>query len=551
MIILGAADGHDASAALVRDGTLVAAVAQERVDRVRHSDAFPSAAIDACLDIAGVRARDVDRVVFAGSFSSTTLLRTRPELRARVSPRLREAWRGYKAALRASGLYMVEQDLARKLLAPSLRDLGFERAVVELVEHDRAHATAAYRCQDRGDALVIVLDSPGDGGAVTVSVGRHLQLDRVFLQTALASVSTFPGRVARALGIEAAELSALGAGATPPGALVDAFRREVGVTGDGFTTRPFVPDPDPLVGRISAYSPAEAAAAARLAIEEAVRAFVRRWVERTGMRHVALAGAIFADPWLAGRLLEDDVVDSVFVFPAPGDEGLAVGAALHAAGSAMARLPSLGLGPRYTDDQCYKALSVASLPRKKLDDPVGTLLELLLAGRTVACFQGPLEIGPGGLANRVVLFRADDAALRGRALAGLRRPAWSTVGCAVDTAAAGAFFEGVERARTAAQARAVALPATAGFAAAHPGVVHAGGAVLPNLVDAADEPNMARLLAELERRTGQRALGQLDLRFGEEPIACSPGDAIRAWRASEVDALLLGPYLVDRSALAT
>jgi carbamoyltransferase len=62
---------------------------------------------------------------------------------------------------------------------------------------------------------------------------------------------------------------------------------------------------------------------------------------------------------------------------------------------------------------------------------------------------------------------------------------------------------------------------------------------------------MARLLADVERRTGLRSVGQVDLRFGDEPIACSPGDAIRAWRASEVDALLLGPYLVERAALAT
>lgn len=551
MIILGAADGPDASAALVRDGTLVAAVAQDRIDRVRRSGAFPSAAIDAVLDVAGVRARDVDRVVFAGSFSSATLLRARPELRARVSPRLRDAWRGYKAALRATGLYMVEQDLARKVLLPTLRGIGFERAVVELVEHDRAHATAAYRCQDRADALVIVLDSPGDGGAVTVSVGRHLQLDRVFLQTALASIATFPGRVGRALGIEPGEISAFAAGADAPPALLDALRREVGVAGDGFTTRPIVPDPDPLADRLAAFPPAEAAAAARDAIEEAVRAFVRRWVARTGIGHVVVSGGLFEDPRLAGRLLEEPTVESLSVFPAPGDEGLAIGAALHAAGSAMTRLPSLGLGPRYTPDQCYKALSVASLPRNKLDDPGASLADLLISGKTVATFQGPLEVSPGGLANRVVLFRADDPSLRARALEALRRPPWASVGAALTAETAREAFPGGARALAGLRARAVAVPAAPRFAAAHPGVVQADGTVLPNVVEGAEEPGMARLLADVERRTGLRSVGQVDLRFGDEPIACSPGDAIRAWRASEVDALLLGPYLVERSALAT
>lgn len=551
MIILGVADGPDASAALVRDGALVSAIAQERVDRVRHSRAFPSGAIDAVLDVAGLRARDVDRVVFSGSLSAPSLLRARPELKDRVTPRLREAFRGYKAALRFSGLYMVEQDITRKLLAPKLRELGFERATVELMEHDRAHATAAYRCQDRGDALVITVDTPGDGAVVSVSVGRHLQLDRVFLQTSLASIATFPGRVATALGIDPADLSALAAGGTTPAGLLDVFRREVGVVGEGFTTKGLVPDPDPLVAHVAGVSPADAAAAARDAIEESVRAFVRHWVARTRIGHVVVAGAIFTDPRLCARLLEEPSVESLFVFPVPGDEGLSIGAALGTAGSAMKRLPSLGLGPSYSETQLYKALSVASLPRTKVEDPDRVLADLLVAGRTVARFDGPLEISPGGLANRVVLFRADDPALRDRALAALRRPEWAAVGCAIATADALDAFPHVDRAVATAQARALALSASPAFVRAHPGVVQRDGTALPNLVDAHQEPVVARLLGEMQRRTGLVAVGQLDLRLEDEPVACSPGDAIRTWRASDVDALLLGPYLVERSAVAS
>jgi carbamoyltransferase len=547
MIILGIADGRDASAALVVDGSLVAAVAQERIDRTRHSRVFPSGAIDAVLDVAGLRARDVDRVAFGTALSPETLLRARPELRGRVTPRLGDAWRGARAALRASGLYMVEQDIARKLLEPKLKGLGFEHAAVQMVEHDRAHATAAYRCQDRSDALVITLDTPGDGAAVTVSVGRHLQLDRVFLQTSLASVCTFPVRVARALGVEPAELAALAASGHAPADLRAVFDKEIGVQGDGFTTRALVPHPDPIAGRIGAVSPEDAAAAARDAIEAAVRAFVRRWVERTRIGHVVVAGEIFTDPWLCGRLLEEPTVETLSVFPAPGDEGVAIGAALGVAGSAMRRLPSLGLGPRYTETQCYKALSVASLPRRQVDNPDETLAALVLAGRSVARFDGPLELSPGGLANRVVLFRADDPALSARVLASLRRPAWSTIGCAICTEEARDAFVGADRALASARARAVALPTTPGFAQVHPGVVQRDGTALPNLVEAADEPAISRLLHTITARTGQRAVAQLDLRFEAEPIVCSPGDAIRAWRASDLDALLLGPYLVERS----
>ncbi|MFN7143395.1 MAG: carbamoyltransferase C-terminal domain-containing protein, partial [Myxococcota bacterium] len=179
------------------------------------------------------------------------------------------------------------------------------------------------------------------------------------------------------------------------------------------------------------------------------------------------------------------------------------------------------------------------------------LADLLVAGRTVARFDGPLEISPGGLANRVVLFRADDPALRDRALAALKRPEWAAVGCAIATSDALDAFPHVDRAVATAQARALALPASPAFVRAHPGVVQRDGTALPNLVDAHQEPVVARLLGEMQRRTGLVAVGQLDLRLEDEPIACSPGDAIRTWRASDVDALLLGPYLVERSAVAS
>lgn len=551
MIILGVADGPDASAALVVNGALVAAVAQERIDRERHSRAFPSGAIDAVLDVAGLRARDVDRVVFGGTSSHASVLRARPTLRDRVTPRWREAYRGYQAALRASGLYMVEQDIARKRYEPKMRQLGFEKASIDLHEHDRAHATAAYRCQDRSDALVITIDTPGDGAAVSVSVGRHLQLDRVFLQTSLASISTFPERIAQLLQIDAIDLAALAACGTAPDALVQAFARQVGIQGDGFTATGLIGNTDPLLAQVRRHAPADAAAAAQHAIEEAVADFVRHHVARMRIGHVVVAGAIFANARLAARLLAEPTVESLSVFPAMGDEGLAIGAALGVAGTPMRRLATSGLGPRYTETHCYKALSVASLPRNKVDDPERVAAGLIAAGCTVARFDGGLEVGPRALGNRTVLFRADDDVLRTRALAALKRRDWAAVGCALLLGDAGGAFADLDRSEASARFRTLAPRALPAFAAAHPGAMQRDGTALPYVIDPEDAPGMATLLREVRRLTGTIAVAQLDLALADEPIACSPGDAIRSWRVSDIDALLLGPYLVERSLLTT
>ncbi len=547
MIILGVADCADASAALVVNGTLVAAVAQERIDRQRHSRAFPSGAIDAVLDCAGIRARDVDRVVFGTAFSPSTLLRARPALLGRVTPRLSETYRGYQSALRKSGLYRVEQDISKKLLEPRIRGLGFERASLEMLEHDRAHATAAYRCQPRADALVLTLDTPGDGAAISVSVGRNLQLQQLFLQTALAGVSTFAGRVARHLGVDPGDVYGLASSGTAPMSLAEAFLREIRFDGGAFAKRRMVAEPDPMVAQIRSFAPADVAAAAQYALVESALAFVRHWVAQTRMGHVVVAGALFADPYLCGRILADASIESLSVFPAMGDDGLAVGAALGAAGSPARRLPSLALGPRFTEPQCYKALSLSSLPRNKVDHPEQEIATLIARGRTVARFSDAMEFGPHALGNRSVLFRADDRALSARAVAALQRPIHQAVGVCLPAALAQDSFGPIGRGFDSARFRTFALPATAAFARACPGVVQADGTALPQVVWPTEEGGLTQILDHVAQRTGHPAVGHLAFQVGAEPLVCSLLDAVQSWRASAIDTLFLGPYRVDRA----
>lgn len=119
MIILGIADGADASAALVVNNELVAAMTEETARRSRHAYGYPSAAVDAVLEVAGLRPRDVDRVVFAGSFTPAAVFRAQPGLRRDPMPG--EWARGVQATLRKTGLYMVDQGAALRVLEEGTR----------------------------------------------------------------------------------------------------------------------------------------------------------------------------------------------------------------------------------------------------------------------------------------------------------------------------------------------------------------------------------------------------------------------------------------------
>ena len=473
MVILGISDGRDAAAALVVDGVLVGAIEQERLDRKRHSGAFPSAAIDCVLDLGGVRARDVDRVVLGGA--------SRPSLPA-----------GVAAALRRTGLHMIGYELVRRQLEPRLRADGYTRASLEVVEHDRAQVSAAYRTQPRETALIVLIDGAADGAAVSVDLARGGQLNRSFAQSTLAVLPGVPARVAARLGCDPAQVGGLVRRGSAPPALRDAVRALIGFDGETFRSQRPGRGPDAFELLARKVAPEVFAAAAMEVVEDSVTELVATSVRRTGVGTVVLAGTLFLDLRLADRIAALPEVTELYVCPGPGGAAAALGAALGAAGTAP-RAISLALGPAFDDDACYRALSNASLPRDRVADPDRDAAEAIRGGRLVARFTGRTPFGPATLGLRSLLFAP---ALAPRVAAAKRRP-------------------GALR-----------------FRALTPG-------------DA--DP----VLAALVRATGLPELGETSLNLSGEPTPSSPVDTIRAWRALHADVLLLGPYRVEATAGAT
>ena len=177
MLTLGIADNHDSGAALANEQGLIAAVGQERIDRIKNSGAFPWAAIDAVLEIAGKREADVDRIVVGSSFTPSFLLRLLPgfhksqkEGSSQFSPSL-NGYIIYQSILQRAGLAGAEVAACKAVLKQRLKGRHFSNAELILMDHHTAHAEAAYRTQGRDKVLVFTLDAMGDGTSVTVSQG--------------------------------------------------------------------------------------------------------------------------------------------------------------------------------------------------------------------------------------------------------------------------------------------------------------------------------------------------------------------------------------------
>ena len=561
MNVLGIADNHDAGAALVVDGVLVAAVNQERVDRVKNSGAFPWGAIDVVLEAGGLREREVDRIVVGTGFTPSSVLRAFPEKHqsakkgGQFSPLL-HAYILYQSALRNTGLYTVEVDASKSILEGRLAERPFGDIDLEMMDHHRAHAFGAYCTQHRENCLVLTLDAMGDGTTATASRGHNGQLDSLWRQSGTAAISTFYSRITELLGFTAnrheGKITGLAAYVEPPERLVSHFRQRIRFTKGRFARmprrRPETPD-SPFWAEVRQWSREEVAAAAQRVLEEAAVAFVTHWVEQTGMGHLALAGGVFANVKVNQRISELSCVESIWVMPHMGDGGLAVGAAMGTSGAPPAALDHAYLGPQLSDFDVYRALGNADLPRYRGED-VGGVVEAvaqkLAAGGVIARCSGPMEWGPRALGNRSIFATPADATINQTLNDRLKRTEFMPFAPIVRMEDAEQWFTGVEKAPEAARFMTVSFPTTPEFKQRCPAAVHVDGTARPQILDREDNPRVHDLLTRVGELTGTPVLINTSFNMHEEPIVSTPNDAIRAWKESSLDALWLGDCFVSR-----
>jgi len=556
--ILGFADNHDSSAAIAVDGEIVAACGQERIDRVKNSSAFPWGAIDAVVDRAGLRYRDIDRVVCGTAFTPSFLLRRFPAFHqerkhggGQFSYAL-NLYLAYQSGLRAAGLHGLEVEACRRLLTDRLEERPFEIDRVDMVDHHAAHAEAAYRTQPRSRCLVVTVDAMGDGQSVTVWEGRDGDLTQRFGQSGLAAINTYYSRATEYLGFRPnrheGKVTGLAAYAEPPEALLTHFRGLLRFVGPGVSVQNVLARQSPtdrFWGVLESYSREEIAAALQRVLEEALTALVAHWVGSTGVSHVALCGGVFANVKLNQRIAELDTVDSLWVYPNMGDGGLAAGGALATAAPEPSALSTLYLGPTYSDSAIARELNIAGLRPDKPADLAREVATRLAAGKVVARFSGAMEWGPRALGNRSILYRPDDPTVNDWLNQRLSRTEFMPFAPAVMAEDAPRLFRGYDKAPQAARYMTVCFDALPEMASLGRGVVHIDGTARPQVVHEHDNPEYWHILRHFKALTGLPAVINTSFNLHEEPIVCSPFDAIRAWRQGELDALAIGPYLVE------
>lgn len=549
---------HDTAAALVVDGRLVAAIEQERLDRRKHATGFalggapPWEAIRWCLDRAGLRPSDVDAI--AVSFDSDALrnLRILGDLirgnrrRSNLLQTLRNRTRLSDPALD----FVAGLTLGAARRRAFLRELAARcSAPVEAVHHHLAHAASAYYPSGMDEAAVVVLDGMGDATPTSLWEGRGGRLRMLELEEdPEQSLGILYRTITLALGftfMDAGKTMGLAAYGTPR----PEMERMLRVEPDGSHRIDW-----PLVRRLAReharfsgdLQPAhqDLAASLQSALERAGVALAHRALERAGARRICLAGGVALNCNMNARILASDRVDDLFVQPGAMDMGCAVGAAIAAAGRRGDPYRggfSVYAGPEYDEVRIESALVIAGVPFRRVADPAVEAAMRLARREIVAWFQGPMEFGPRALGARSFLANPDRLETRDRVNRLKGREAWRPLAPAVLEDSLGAWFED--------PAPSPHMTLTFRFLPERrervPAVVHADGSARVQSVSPGAHPLMAALVREFRTRTGLPMVLNTSFNRRGEPIVDTPEQALRTFVACGLDALVIGPYVVE------
>jgi len=547
----------DSTVALVVDGVPVCGLAEERLSRAKLHAGFPWRALERVLAEAGLRPHQIDAVTYPfhpwygeAACMAAGALRNAPRALLAREP-LRDRFWHY--AYYARWLRDAVRDHYRfnRELTEGLRALGFDLSRLHWIEHHRAHAASAFYTAGFPRALVVTLDAYGSGLAGSVSLGDARGLRRLKNLWFPNSFGIFYAQVTEALGFKPTrhegKIVGLAAFGDPADLAAAVGARFVG------------PEEDPQYATgmnmkaaraLGKRYPREAVAAAyQRVLEDRAARIVRHYLRTTGLRHLVLAGGVTANVKLNQRLHEIPEVEAVFIHPNMADGGTAMGGALAYAarrlpGLRPRRIPHVFFGPEYTDGEVLAALRDAGLPWTRPRDLELEVARLLAGGRIVARFHGRMEYGPRALGNRSILYEATDPKVNDWLNARLGRTEFMPFAPITLREAGDACFRHLAGAEHAAAFMTITFDCTPYMRERSPAAVHVDGTARPQLVGPEATPGLHRILTEYRRLTEIPSCINTSFNMHEEPIVCTPQDAIRAFTLGHLDYLAIGSFLV-------
>lgn len=577
---------HDSAACLLRNGQIIAAAQQERFSRVKHDHRFPSEAIDYCLWQGGINPRGLKLIVFYDKpfLKFERILETYLEF----------APRGWRSFIKAMPLWLKQKLWTRALIRSHFEE--FEGEIL-FCEHHQAHAAAAFYPSPFDEAAILTIDGVGEWATASYGTGSgsHVALEAELrfphsLGLLYSAFTYFCG-----FRVNSGEYKLMGLAPYGEPKYVDVIRDNlVELKEDGslrlnldyfafpvglrMTNRRFATlfggPPRSPEGELTQRE-MDLAASIQAVTEDAILRMANHVHKQTGHKSLCLAGGVALNCVANHRLLDEGPFTDLWIQPASGDAGGALGAAFlawhHYLGrdriadhDGQTQCGSL-LGPEYAEGTIVRLLHDRGIEYERLSDAdlYSTVADLIAAGSVVGWFQGRMEFGPRALGNRSILADARSPEMQRLINKKIKfRESFRPFAPAVMIEDAGDYFEleapspyMLLTAPVRQDRRKVLTPTDqyrAGLDQLNvirseiPAVTHVDYSSRVQTVDATTNPRFHCLLATMKKRHGCPVVVNTSFNVRGEPIVCSPQDALACFEKTEMDCLVLGNLLVRK-----
>jgi carbamoyltransferase len=552
--------GFDAAAALVVDGAVVAAAAEERFNRHKQTGDFPVQAIAYCLEQAGLSLADVDEIAHCFDYAPF----------------------GEIFSLDATSAMLYEEVLSRQaLLAQIARHCPqFPDERVHQVGHHLSHAASAYFTSGWDECLVVVLDAMGETQSGSIFLGLDGHLDKLHEISANDSIGILYSLVTYHLGFDfnSDEYKIMGlAPYGDPHQFEGVFQQILECRADGTVRVPILRlnrtrderenylrtrewlsrnltcprDPGDEITQVHR----DVAAALQAALNRAILHVCGHFGASTGMRKIAMAGGVALNCSANGKLTRSGLFDEVYVQPAAGDDGAALGAALHRASlkgevtNQRVRVPYFGPShPSSETDAAFKAFADAIKVTRfgSVEETCERAAKMIHDGKVVAWHRGRMEYGPRALGNRSILADPSNPEMRDRVNAMVKkREAFRPFAPAVSIEEVHRWFDVAPM--TALPYMIATVHVREEYRATLPAITHVDGSARVQTVASDDNPAFHTLLQAVGRATGREIVLNTSFNVKGQPIVNTPLEALETFLGTGIDCLFIEDNLVSRA----
>jgi carbamoyltransferase len=581
---------HDAAAALLRDGQLVAAAEEERFSRVKHDFDFPKLAIQFCLQQAKIEAKDLDYVVFY-----ERPFRKLDRLLASILQTYPQSWKVFRES-------MIGWMLDKLWIASTLQsELGISREKILFSDHHLSHAASAFLCSPFSEAAILTVDGVGEWLTAACGVGRDTEI-RLTKQIEFPhSLGLLYSAFTAFLGFEVNEGEYKVMGMAPYGTprYVDKVWKLVKQNDDGsfsldmdyfcfhystdrMYSRKFVelfgdprPPETPFFTESTGYPKyfgqkapdylaqcranehyADIATSVQRVTEDLMVGMARNLHKETGLKKLCVAGGVGLNSVANGRILRESGFDELFIQPAAGDSGGALGAALWVYHSVLGKPRSFVMDHAYWGEE-HGAAEISEYLRSEnipyheasnTDELLDRVTENLMQGKVVGWYQGRFEWGPRALGNRSILADPRGPEMKDIVNSKIKfREPYRPFAPSVLAEAAGTYFEldGFAN-HYPLRYMLYVTPVKAEHQATLPAITHVDGSARVQTVYREQSPLYYGLIERFGQATGVPVLLNTSFNLRGEPIVTTPANACSTFLRSQMDCLVLGNFLIEK-----